>query len=836
MIWKNRFGGLAPSKDEIEREVDDEVRLHLEMRAKDFERGGLDPSTARASAKHRFGDVERYRGEMMLIKNEHVQREERANYLVELLQDIRFGFRQVINKPLLPAFIIFLLALGIGVNAAIFSVVKKVLLEPLPFEAPSEIVMVWASDENWWRVPVSGPDFLDWRRENRSFEWLVAHSPFTPNLQGDGEPEAVHGTYTTAGLFELLRVSPALGRTFLREEEQPGRNDVAIISDGLWRRRLHADPDMVGRSILLDGKSRTVVGIMPPGFKHPCPWSVGEPTDVWVPLPSSELQTQRDAYSLLVLGRLRSGVTLEMAQGDMDAITAGLAERYPDTNKGIGATVIDAREDLTMWVGGQLIFLFGAAGLVLLIVCGNVAGLLVAKATTRETEVAIRSSLGASRARLIRQLVTESLPLFLIGGLASLLLADWTIDALRTGIPADIYRVHEIAMDRAVLAFTFVIALATGLVFGLLSALATTRADVSESLKQGRGSVGSGRTRLRNGLVVAQFALTLVLANGAALMLKSYLQLMNQAHGFSTEGVLTMQLNLQGPRYEEPNQVHRFYDVVLERIEALPGVRRAAAISRLPLEGGTNGPILVEGREDAVPSVEVRVITPGYHEAMGIPLLRGRRLTERDGAMSQPNVIINQAMAERIWPDEDPIGKRFGFENRYDALTVVGVVGNTRQRGLERAVRAEVYFPYVAEPPSGMFAFNSVRYLVIRTDVEPTSLIEPVRRTVYAVDDGQPISDIRTPQEIIHQSMARRRFNTILIGIFASLASILVAAGIYGVMAYFVSQRSHEIGVRIAMGAQRAGVLALVLRQSLRLATIGIAVGVVGVLATTKLT
>jgi putative ABC transport system permease protein len=536
------------------------------------------------------------------------------------------------------------------------------------------------------------------------------------------------------------------------------------------------------------------------------------------------------------LGRLRDGVTLEMAQDEMDAITAGLAETYPETNEGIWATVIAAHDDMTTWIGGQLIFLFGAAGLVLLIVCSNVTGLLIAKVTTRHTEVAIRSSLGANRARLIRQLVAESLPLFLIGAAASLLLSSWTIEALRAAVPTGIYRVTEIGVDNGVLAFTLGIALLAGLVFGLISALSATQTDVSESLKQGRGSIRSGRTRLRNGLVIAQFALTLVLANGAALMLKSYFQLMNQEHGFSTEDVLTLQLNLVGPDYEEPSQVYGFYDEVLENIESLPGVRDAAAISRLPLEGGTNGTILVEGHDDGIPLVEVRVITPDYHEAMGIPLLRGRKLTERDGSTAQPNVVINEAMAERIWPGEDPIGKRFGFENRFDAVTVVGVVGNTRQRGLERTVRAEVYFPYLFEPPSGMFSFHAVRYVVIRTDVEPTSLVGPVRKAVYAIDDGQAISEIRTPQEIINQSIARRRFNTILIGVFASLALVLVAAGIYGVMSCFVSQRTHEIGVRMAMGADRRGVLALVLRQALRLAAIGVGVGVVGVFSITKIT
>jgi putative ABC transport system permease protein len=716
-----------------------------------------------------------------------------------------------------------------------------VVIEPLPFDSPHQLMQIWHTDLRHNRIPVSGPNFLDWREQSRSFDRMVAYSPYYTNLTGTGEPERLQATVCTYGVFEMLHVKPAVGRTFSPEEEQAGKGDVVIISDSLWQRRFGADPSLVGKTLILNGEPRTVIGIMPPGFQHPCPWSFDSPTEVWIPMPVEELQEGRDGNWLLVLGRLAEGVGLETAQEEMDLISKRLEDTYPDTNENVGARVAPVLETLLGSTTGQLIFLLGAAGLVLLIACGNVAGLLIARAMTRRTEVAIRSSLGASRSRLVRQFVVENLPLFLMGGGLSALLAYWSIGALKASIPPNIPRIQGIGIDLEVLAFTLGISLVTGIVFGLIPALMTSKTDLAESLKQGQGTTRGGRSRIRFFLVVSQFALTLVLANGAALMLQSYWQLRHKDHGFRTEGTLTLRLNLQGPKYEEASQVLAFHNDVLERIESIPGVRRAAGISRLPLEGGTNGTATIEGREDAFgdlkgPLVEVKTITPEYFEAMGIPLLSGRGLTELDGTGRNIGVVINQTLARIGWPDESSLGKRFWYSDDGPKFTVVGVVGDTRQWGIEREPVGESYFPYSEALASGFYSFQRVRFIVARTEVDPLSVVPAIRREIGSVDADLPISDIRTADTLVAESIDRRRFNTILVAFFASLGLVLVAAGIFGVMSFFVQQRTHEIGVRMALGANRDRVLKLVLLQGFKLAAIGVAAGMAGVFATMKVT
>ncbi len=465
-------------------------------------------------------------------------------------QDIRFGFRQLLRKPGIPVLIILLLALGIGVNAAIFSVVKAVVLEPLPFDNPDQLVQIWETNPEFNRQPMSAPTFLDWRDQAQSFEHLVCYRPYPVNLTGDGEPERVLRTQTTTGMFELLRVQPAMGRTFLREEEEAGHDNVVIISDGLWKRRYGADPKILGKTITMDDEAYTIVGVMSPGFQHPSPWRTGQKTELWSPFVLEDHRFGRASHWLLAMGRIRDGVSLLAAQEEMDLVAQRLEEQYPDDMEDQGARLVLIREDLVGRYSGQLLMLLGAAGLVLLIVCGNVAGLLIAKSTTRHTEVAVRASLGASRSRLIRQLLTENVPLFIVGGSLAVLLSIWGVQLLRATIPSNIPRVEGIGLDGWVLAFTLGISILTGVLFGLIPAFSVSKTDLSDSLKQGRGRWGTGRSRARNALVVVQFALTLVLANGAALMLESYWALRNQDQGFRTEGVLTVTLNPQGPRYE----------------------------------------------------------------------------------------------------------------------------------------------------------------------------------------------------------------------------------------------------------------------------------------------
>jgi predicted permease len=837
---------LAPSPDEIEREVDDEVGLHIEMRAKDFERKGLDSKAARLAARRRFGDAERYRKEMSEIKNGHVTRQERCRYWDEIRQDIRFGLRQLSKKPALALMIVALLAIGLGVNTAIFSVVKPVLLEPLPYESPHQLVMIWDTRKGQ-SSPVSYLNFQDWRTANKSFDDIGTFDYTSFNLTGQGEPERLAGSMVSAGLFEILRVQPVLGRTLLPEEDRPGARPAVLISYRLWQRRFGADPDLVGKSITLDGEPFTIIGVMPAGFEIPSPWTRGEKKDLWmshhIPEINKPLLSNRGSHLLLSLARLKEGVSIEEAQEEMDLIAGRLEQQYPDTNKETGVRISPLHEELLGKTGGQLMMLLGAAGLVLLVVCGNVAGLLMAKATTRQSEVAVRSALGASRARLIRQLLIENLPLAFLGGAIGLLLAHWGLFALRSILPTNIPRIDTVTIDGWVFAFTLWLSFVTGLIFSIAPAWATAKTELTSSLKEGRGysPASGGRSRVSNLLVVAQFALTLVLANAAALMLQSYFELRGRDYGFDTDDVLILGLTIKGSEYESQSRFVGFYDEVVERIAALPGVRHVALTNKLPLEGGNNARIKEADGHDfnyaKRPSVETSIVTKDYFKAMGIPLLDGRAFTVEDRSMGPWSVVINKTLADTLWPGEQSIGKHFTFPFYTPVdCRVVGVVGDVRQHGPEKDPISEVYLNFTPLPLEVERYLKYVKYLVVRTDGDPLTLVGAIRHEAAKVDPHQPISEIRTTAGILDSALARRRFNTLLIGFFGATAMILLAAGIFGVMSFFVAERTHEIGIRVALGASWSSVQRLVFGQGLKLAVIGVAVGLVGVFATTKLT
>jgi predicted permease len=813
------------------------------MRAKDFERQGLLPDAARDRARQHFGDVEKYRGEMMRIKTDQVERVEKTGYWDEFRQDINFSLRQLLRKPALPLFIVVLLAIGIGANTAIFSVVKAVILEPLLYPSADRLTMVWETRKQSSYIPASYLNFKDWKSQSESFEGLAAFTPWRFNLTGEGEAEQVLGGVVSAGFFEVLGVQPQLGRGILQEEHEPGAVRAVVLSHRLWQRRFGGDPDIVGRTIVIDGEASPVIGVMPPSFDYPSPWLIGERADLWMSIHTrpfmADMREHRESHWLATIGRLKNGISIETAQRDMDIIAERLAEKYPDPNEGAGIRVSRLQEELVGRAGGHLMMLLGGAGLVLLIVCGNVAGLLMAKATTRQTEVAVRSALGAGRARLLRQLLVENLPLALLGGGLGFILAVWGIALLRSSLPTDILGIDAVVFDGWVFLFTLAVSILTGILFSLAPAWATAKTDLADTLKQGRATVSMGRHRVRSLLMIAQFALTLVLANAAALMLQSYFDLRHRDFGFETDKVLIVGLAIQGPEYEDPNNFVTFFEEALDQVKRLPGVQRVAATNKLPLEGGTNNSLAeADGHdfsETDAPYAEVSVVSNEYFQTIGIPLLAGRSFTEQDHKEGRYSAVINEAMVNKLWPDKDPIGKHFSISPPHQ-WTVVGVVGDVSQFGAERNAIPEIYFALGSLTDEFEIFTTMVRFLVVRTELESTSLVGPIRQTVAEKDADQPISEVRTTADIVSSALSRRRFNTLLIGIFATIALILVAAGIYGVMTFFVAQRTHEIGVRFAMGARWSGVQKLVLGQGLKLAAIGTALGLAGILATTTLT
>jgi len=753
-----------------------------------------------------------------------------------LIQDLRYALRSLAHDKAVTAMVVICLALGIGANTAIFSVVDGVLLRPLPYPDPDRLMVVWEFGPNF-RAPASGPDYLDWRDRSRTFESLAVLNPMSANLTGDGDPERVSLDQVSFNMLELLEVAPVHGRAFRPEDASTGAPAVAILGDGLWRRRFGADLDLLGEPILIDGVPTTVIGIMPPGFELPSPWSDGEPDELLTPLREEDLQTERGSKWLLALGRVADGVTYEAAAEEMRAIGADLAAEYPDSNEDIAVGVVPLRQQLIGSAEAQLVTLLIAAGLVLLIACGNVAGLLAARATSRRREVGIRVSLGASRMRLFRQLLTEAVPLSAMGCVGGAMLAAAGMGVLRSLIP-DTIPGAAVGVDLRTLAFSLVVAGATGMLFSLAPVVSLLRGRESQPGVALAGKGGSGRSRLHGTLAVVQVALTLVLANGAALMIGSYMKVTGADYGFDREGVVTVQLSLGGEEYDTGEKVHAFYQRVLGRLQGHGAVEAVAAASKLPLYGGTNTGVTTDApgvvSEERKPIAELSVITPTYFETMGIDLLAGRLPRLEDGASAAPGVLVNRALATRLWPGEEAVGKRFRLEGRDWWANVIGVVADVRQFGLERSAIPEVYFSYLPEEHNTSLAFTRVRYVVVRAAGETAPLVEAVRQAVLEVDADQPIGTVRTMADIYDGELGARRLNTMLLGAFAGSGIALVAAGIFGLMAFFVQRKQREIGIRMALGARRTEVLGLVLWRSLRLTAVGIVLGIAGSLASAR--
>jgi putative ABC transport system permease protein len=755
------------------------------------------------------------------------------------LKDIRYGVRGLLKHPGFTAIAIVTLALGIGANTAIFSVVNAVLLRPLPYPQPDQPVLLRETTLRKGTLEsVTAGNYLDWRAQGHSFDSMAAFRYESFSVTGTDRPERVAGVIANSNLFSLLQVPPMLGRTFLPEDEKAGDARVAVIGYGVWVRRFASDPAVTNRKLTINGKDLAVVGVMPPGFDFP-----GE-AELWVPArsavpehllkPTADMTQDRGAGYLDVIARLRTGTGIEQAQADLNTVAERLAQQYPDSNQGRGVKVLSLREQVVGDVRQTLLILFGAVGFVLLIAGSNVANLLLARAATRQKEIAIRRALGASRLRLVRQLLTESVLLTFVGGSIGLLVAQWAMRPLLALVPAGVHGLTDTRIDTNVLLFTLGLSLLTGLFFGLLPALQASKTSLNENLKESaRGSGGApSRNRARSFLIVSEVSLSLVLLVGAGLMIKSFFRVQQVNPGFQTAAIQTVRLTLPPAKYPEKSQQAEFFRQVLEDLKVTPGVAQVALISRLPLTpGNSNRSLEIEGRPSAAPGeapiADYRTISQNYFRAMGIPLLCGRDFTDRDDATAPATVIINEQLAQRVFPGVEPIGKRLRIEGDDSWMEVVGVTGNVRHFGLDAESHAEMYVSYRKFP----WPFMSI----VTRGQTGVDLSNAIRSSVWRIDRDEPIPEIVTMDLLISRSLANRRLNMLLLGIFGGVALVLAAIGIYGVISHSVSQRTHEIGLRMALGARTSDVIKLVLKNGMTPALVGVGAGLLGAFGLTRL-
>ena len=760
--------------------------------------------------------------------------------MTTFIQDLRYGLRMLAKNPGFTAVAVLTLALGIGANTAIFSVVNGVLLRPLPYADPGRLMTVYETSREFGQMSVAYPNFLDWRRENHAFTDIAAYRGDDFNFTGSGQPEHLRGEFVSASLLPVLGVNPLLGRNFMPQEDREGASGVVMLTYGLWKRRFGADPNILGKTMTLNARSYKVIGVLPSDF------GFRRRAELYVPIAqylSIELNDRENHPGLNVVGRLKPDVTMAAAQAEMTSIGRALAQQYPKTNGGHGVAVVEMKDDMVGHIRPTLLLLLGAVGCVLLIACANVANLLLARSTARSREFAIRVALGADRPRVVRQPLTESVLLALGASVFGLMLADWGTRLVLAAVPNSLPRSQEIGLDPHVLLFTLALSVLTGVLFGLAPAFHSSNVNPQESLKEGARGSGGGRHRAEGVFVALEVGLAVVLLAGAGLMIQSIWRLWRVDPGFNTRHLLTTQVALSPTVMASPAAIRLAYQQLLDRVASIPGVQSASIASLIPLSDSDSEMSFWLGRElqppqDQMSSALFYIGTSDYLRVMGIPLREGRFFTAQDTLASTPVVVIDDVMAKHLFPGQDAVGKQFNLIV-VGPVQIVGVVGHVKHWGLDSddtaKIRDEIYFPFLQIPDKFMSETVAGLTLALRTAPDPLSVLSAVRAQVAGPTEDQPISRVQTMEQIISGSLAERRFTMLLLIIFASTALVLAAVGIYGVMSYAVSRRTHELGVRLALGASRREILRLVVGEGMVLAAIGTAVGLTAALGLTRL-